>query len=487
MTIRTAFMKKFIFTFLSVTVLSAASFAQKAVGQNIQVQSPEMKHSPAQDSVLSRPLEYPLSIIDVPFIPDKAEILSINNSLIYVNKQDQVFDSIAATGGKNAKWTMHTRLGRTLKNHWDEGDTKNDKGEYTAKWKVRSKPWTHLVLQEQSKLGRVDFEAFRKSVADWVKYIRENCPNRNVIIILALNWAYNDDFALYSANNELLYRNYLAVAQENGILLCPVGLGNQAVFESEGAKGANLLHNDECHPSHKATYMAACMEYSVIFKENPENIRYVPEKLSDEAGRDVRGYVKKVLDKFTLNPEIQLSSLQQEQQGWSFAVKAGINISTLRGNLDPKSKIGPSAGVYAQYRFPGKMALEMGVAYSMMGGKFDTTTGDPQEPYTRMSVHLQYIDIPVHLKYYPYEGLNFHIGPRIGFLVDSKAKAAGMQWNADDALHTVDLGLDFGAGYELKCGFLVYAQYSVGLTDIMKQSGVKSHNDGFNIGVGWRF
>lgn len=62
-----------------------------------------------------------------------------------------------------------------------------------------------------------------------------------------------------------------------------------------------------------------------------------------------------------------------------------------------------------------------------------------------------------------------------------------MQWNADDALHTVDLGLDFGAGYELKCGFLVYAQYSVGLTDIMKQSGVKSHNDGFNIGVGWRF
>ena len=57
MTIRTAFMKIFIFTFLYVTVLSATSFAQKAVGQNIQVQSPEMKHSPAQDSVVTRPLE----------------------------------------------------------------------------------------------------------------------------------------------------------------------------------------------------------------------------------------------------------------------------------------------------------------------------------------------------------------------------------------------------------------------------------------------
>lgn len=299
MTLKTAFTKKLVSLFLFATVLPAPVFAQEAMGRDTPLQSPEMKHSPAQDSVLSRPLEYPLSAIDAPCVPEKAEILSINNSLIYVNKQDAVFDSIAAAGGKDAHWTLHTRLGRTLKNHWDEGDTTNDKGEPTAKQVVRSKPWTHIVLQEQSKLGRVDFEAFRKSVADWVKYIREYCPNRQVIIILALNWAYNDDFSLYTANNELLYRNYLAVAQENGLLLCPVGLGNQAVFEAEGAKGANLLHNDECHPSHKATYMAACMEYALIFKENPEDIKYVPEKLSDQTGKEVRGYVKKVLDKFT--------------------------------------------------------------------------------------------------------------------------------------------------------------------------------------------
>lgn len=299
-------MKNFVFLFLFAALFSSApSSAQEITEANPPIQSPEMKHSPAQDSVLARPLEYPLSIIRVPSIPDKAEILSINNSLIYVNKQDAVFDSIAAAGGKNAKWTLHTRLGRTLKNHWDEGDTVNDKGEHTAKWQVRSKPWTHIVLQEQSKLGRVDFEAFRKSVAQWVKYIRENCPNRDAIILLALNWAYNDDFSLYTVHNELLYRNYLAVAQENGILLCPVGLGNQVVYETEGAKGANLLHNDECHPSHKATYMAACMEYAIIFHENPEDIKYVPEKLSCQSGQEVRGYVKKVLDKFTPSAEAQ--------------------------------------------------------------------------------------------------------------------------------------------------------------------------------------
>lgn len=68
--------------------------------------------------------------------------------------------------------------------------------------------------------------------------------------------------------------------------MCPVGLGgNQVVFEAEGAKGANLPHNDECPPSHKAAYMAACMEYTLIFKENqedkntsPKNCRTRPEK-----------------------------------------------------------------------------------------------------------------------------------------------------------------------------------------------------------------
>lgn len=222
MTIRTAFMKKFIFTVPFRNGIVSGVFRTKGRWANIQVQSPGNEAFPGSGFRIVTSVGIPAVDYRCPVHPDKAGNLSINNSLIYVNKQDQVFDSIAAAGGKNAKWTMHTRLGRTLKNHWDEGDTKNDKGEYTAKWKVRSKPWTHIVLQEQSKLGRVDFEAFRKSVADWVKYIRENCPNRNVIIILALNWAYNDDFALYSANNELLYRNYLAVAQENGILLCPV-------------------------------------------------------------------------------------------------------------------------------------------------------------------------------------------------------------------------------------------------------------------------
>ena len=258
----------------------------------------EMQHSPAQDSVLARPLSYPCHIIKAPCAPKHVEVLSINNSLIYVNKQDSIFDRIAAERGKDANWTMHTLLGRTLKRHWEEGDSVNAKGEFTAKYKVRSRPWTHIVLQEQSRLPRANYEWFREAVHKWVDYIRQNCPNPDVVIILTMNWGYNNQPDQYAWQNEVLYRNCLALAQECGIILCPVGLGNQDAFETGGIDAANKLHNDECHPSHRGTYMAACMEYSIIFNDDPRNIGYDSPKLTHEQSVEVRERVARVLNKF---------------------------------------------------------------------------------------------------------------------------------------------------------------------------------------------
>lgn len=260
----------------------------------------EMLHSPAQDSVLARPLTYPAYIVKSRFVPEHVDVLSINNSLIYVNKQDSIFNAIAAKQGKDAKWTMHTLLGRTLLRHWEEGDSVNAKGEYTAKYKVRTHPWTHIVLQEQSRLPRANYEWFRASVHNWVDYIRRNCPNPDVQIFLTMNWGYNNAFdgGKYAEQNDILYRNCLALAQECGITLVPVGLGNQDHYERGGAELAGKLHNDECHPSFRGTYMASCMEYAVIFNESPVEIKFDSPKLTPQDCKEVRECVKRVLDKF---------------------------------------------------------------------------------------------------------------------------------------------------------------------------------------------
>lgn len=258
----------------------------------------EMQHSPAQDSVLARRLAHPAYIVKPRYVPTHVEVLSINNSLIYVNKQDSLFNNICAERGKDATWTMQTRLGRTLKSHFDEGDSIDGKGRLTAKYMVRSRPWTHIVLQDQSRLPRANFEWFRASIRNWVDYIRRNCPNPDVQILLTMNWAYNNDFDKYTLNNEILYRNCLAMAQECGITLVPVGLGNQDHYERGGKDLANKLHNDECHPSWRGTYMASCMEYAVIFNDSPLNIHYDSPKLSAADCQEVRECVARVLGKF---------------------------------------------------------------------------------------------------------------------------------------------------------------------------------------------
>ena len=285
-------MKK-LFNLLLFIAVSVTAMAQpeSMIGQ-------ELLHSPAQDSVLARTLTYPAYIVKPRYVPTTVDVLSINNSLIYVNKQDSLFNNICAERGKDGKWTMQTRLGRSLKQHWDEGDSINSKGKFTAKYMVRSPPWTHIVLQEQSRLPRINFEWFRLAVHLWVDYIRQNCPNHDVQILLTMNWGYNNDFDHYAEQNEVLYRNCLALAQECNITLVPVGLGNQDHFERGGAELANKLHNDECHPSWRGTYMASCMEYAVIFGDSPLNIGFDSPKLTSEACEEVRQCVKRVLDKF---------------------------------------------------------------------------------------------------------------------------------------------------------------------------------------------
>lgn len=285
-------MKK-LFNLLLFIAVSVTAMAQpeSMIGQ-------ELLHSPAQDSVLARTLTYPAYIVKPRYVPTTVDVLSINNSLIYVNKQDSLFNNICAERGKDGKWTMQTRLGRSLKQHWDEGDSINSKGKFTAKYMVRSHPWTHIVLQEQSRLPRINFEWFRLAVHLWVDYIRQNCPNHDVQILLTMNWGYNNDFDHYAEQNEVLYRNCLALAQECNITLVPVGLGNQDHFERGGAELANKLHNDECHPSWRGTYMASCMEYAVIFGDSPLNIGFDSPKLTSEACEEVRQCVKRVLDKF---------------------------------------------------------------------------------------------------------------------------------------------------------------------------------------------
>ena len=241
----------------------------------------------------------PANVVLVPELPETVKVLSLNNSLIYYNDQDAVFNSIAEAMGKDANWTKHTLLGKSLKTHWDEGDGVAEDGNPGAKMLVRSEAWSHIILQEQSSLPRTDIETFRANVKRWVDYIRDYCPNPNAIIIVPVNWAYSGDWANYTAFNATFVKNYQDVALDLGVTLCPVGLAYQEVYDLEGSEGTLTWFLDDRHPTLKATYMAAAMEYGLIYGADPMEITWAPSGLSSADASAMRGYASRALNGFT--------------------------------------------------------------------------------------------------------------------------------------------------------------------------------------------
>ena len=241
----------------------------------------------------------PANVVLVPELPEQVKVLSLNNSLIYYNDQDAVFNDIAAAMGKNANWTKHTLLGKSLNAHWQEGDGVAEDGNPGAKMLVRSEAWSHIILQEQSALPRTDIETFRANVKRWVDYIRDYCPNPNAIIIVPINWAYSGDWTNYTTYNSTFVKNYQDVAADLGVTLCPVGVAYQAVYDNEGSTATGTWFLDDRHPTLKATYMAAAMEYGLIFGEDPASITYAPSSLSASDAASMRAYASNALNGFT--------------------------------------------------------------------------------------------------------------------------------------------------------------------------------------------
>jgi len=229
----------------------------------------------------------------VAVMPVKAEtikILSINNSLIDYNNQNQMFNNMAYAMGKDAAWTKHTNLGKTLEYHYY-----NDPLTPNAQTVVANTAWAYIILQEQSSLPLNNYAQFHTNVETWVTYIRANCPNPDVTIILPVNWPFSND-ANYQASKSTLLANYRLVAEEFGLTLCPVGLayGNYQL-DHPGTFAADL-YSDDRHPTLAATYLACCLEYAVIFEEDPSTITFKPSTVSDEMALRLRTYAQEAYE-----------------------------------------------------------------------------------------------------------------------------------------------------------------------------------------------
>lgn len=224
--------------------------------------------------------------------PATVKVLSINNSLIDYNDQYAMFNNIAKAMDKDAAWTKHTNLGKTLAYHFNE-----DPLVPNAKEVVAGEVWTHIILQEQSVLPKNNFTQFRANVKLWVDYIRANCPNPQVVIILPVNWPLTTETD-YQATAATLIANYRLVAQEFGLVLCPVCEAYRQYQADHASTLATDLFTDDRHPTQAATYLAACMEFGLIYNIDPATVTWKPTALSADKATTMRTYAKSGLDAF---------------------------------------------------------------------------------------------------------------------------------------------------------------------------------------------
>ena len=149
-------------------------------------------------------------------------------------------------------------------------------------------------------------------------------------------------------------------------------------------------------------------------------------------------------------------------QGVDLGIKVGANFATLTDDVETRT--GLNFGAFATVKFNDKIALQGDLLYSQQGA----------ELLDIGKVDLDYINVPIVLKYYLVKKLNIQVGPQFGFLVN------------DDDLNSesMDIAGVVGIGLDLPLGFRIDGRYNFGLTEIFPDvSGLK--NNVFSLSVGW--
>ena len=149
----------------------------------------------------------------------------------------------------------------------------------------------------------------------------------------------------------------------------------------------------------------------------------------------------------------------------------GLNLSGLKlANVNFNNGTGYHIGAYSLIRIK-KFALQPEIVYSRQGQYFNTPLN------TNLDTHINYVNIPVILKYYLVGGLNFQLGPQFGFVASSSAdlvdktnnlKLAATGQSLKDYINTTDFSMAYGIGLDLPFGASLTVRYNSGISDINK-------------------
>ena len=108
----------------------------------------------------------------------------------------------------------------------------------------------------------------------------------------------------------------------------------------------------------------------------------------------------------------------------------------------------------------------------------------------KASLHYDYLNIPVLIKYSHESGLFAETGPQAGFLLSAKGKSDGGTYDVKDGVQSFDFSWALGIGYKLHdIGLGIDVRYNLGLTNTIKNTfnGSSAKNGVFQIDLFYMF
>ena len=185
-----------------------------------------------------------------------------------------------------------------------------------------------------------------------------------------------------------------------------------------------------------------------------------------------------------------LITLNSTAQKINFGIKAGLNMSMLTGSKDQimSSNNGFFGGAILEYKILGKMAIQPELLFSAQGAKLESK--DLTFSITRK---MDYLILPIMVKYYIKSGLFVEAGPQAGFLIsanqDIENRITNISTSEDikEATKDLDMAANVGIGYELLDKVVAQVRYCIGITNTSDLQNTNIKNGVFQLSVGYKF
>ena len=193
-----------------------------------------------------------------------------------------------------------------------------------------------------------------------------------------------------------------------------------------------------------------------------------------------------------------LTAFTINAQDVTFGAKAGLNFASMTGDdadgLDGRTSF--HLGVTAEIAVSDVFSIQPELLYSGQGftdsGVITEQGVDVNIDYTG---RVNYLNLPIMVKYYASDSFSLEFGPQIGFLLSAEQEIEGSAQGVSasetvdlkDALKSTDFALNLGAGYKLDSGLNFGLRYSIGMTDVLDGDSDGFKHSVLQLSVGYNF